>query len=155
VGLTGGSANDTLDPHQGLNYLGTARAQALYEPLVQLSPDAQIEYVLASAMTPRDPAATQWLIHLRPGVRFHDGKQLTAADVVYTLRRIIAAKYSAINVLGPVHAAGITAAGPLTVLVPMTRPFATLPEQLAGILTAPDRPRRRGRQPGQERRGQP
>src|SRR5215470_2244469 len=53
VGLTGGSANDTLDPHQGLNYLGTARAQALYEPLVQLSPDAQIEYVLASAMTPR------------------------------------------------------------------------------------------------------
>jgi peptide/nickel transport system substrate-binding protein len=108
----------------------------LYEPLVQLSPDARIAYVLASAMTPRDRAATEWLIQVRPGVRFHDGTPLTASDVVYTLKRIISNKYSAIKVLGPVDAAGIRAAGPLTVLVPMTRPFATLPEQLAGILTA-------------------
>jgi peptide/nickel transport system substrate-binding protein len=40
VGLTGGSSSDTLDPHQGLNYLDTARAQSLYEPLVQLDPQA-------------------------------------------------------------------------------------------------------------------
>jgi peptide/nickel transport system substrate-binding protein len=136
VGLTGGSASDTLDPHQGLNYLDTARAQALYEPLVQLDPDAGIEYVLASEMTPRNRAATQWIIRLRPGVRFHDGRPLSAEDVIYTCRRIIANKYSAVNVLGPVDAAGITAVDPLTVLVPMSRPFATLPEQLAGILTA-------------------
>jgi peptide/nickel transport system substrate-binding protein len=136
VGLTGGSASDTLDPQQGLNYLDTARAQALYEPLVQLDADAGIEYALAREMTPRDQAATQWIIRLRPGIRFHDGQALTAADVVYTFRRIIDNKYSAINVLGPVDAAGITALDPLTVLMPMTRPYATLPEQLAGILTA-------------------
>jgi hypothetical protein len=53
VGLTGGTSSDTLDPHQGLNYLDTARAQALYEPMVQLDADAQIGYVLASAMTRR------------------------------------------------------------------------------------------------------
>jgi peptide/nickel transport system substrate-binding protein len=51
AGLTGGSSSDTLDPHEGLNYLDTARAQALYEPLVQLDPDAGITYVLASEMT--------------------------------------------------------------------------------------------------------
>jgi peptide/nickel transport system substrate-binding protein len=28
VGLTGGSGSDTLDPHKGLTYLGTARAQS-------------------------------------------------------------------------------------------------------------------------------
>lgn len=136
VGLTGGSASDTLDPHQGLNYLDTARAQALYEPLVQLDPDAGIEYVLASEVTPRNQAATQWIIRLRPGIRFHDGRALSAEDVIYTFKRIITNKYSAINVLGPVDAAGITAVDPLTVLMPMSRPFATLPEQLAGILTA-------------------
>jgi peptide/nickel transport system substrate-binding protein len=136
VGLTGGSSSDTLDPHQGLSYLDTARAQALYEPLVQLSPDAGITYVLAAEMAPRDRAATQWVIRLRKGVRFHDGRPLTAGDVVYTFRRILTNKYSAVNVLGPVEETGIRALDPLTVLVPMTRPYATLPEQLAGILTA-------------------
>jgi len=40
VGLTGGSSSDTLDPHQGLNYLDTARAVALYDTLVRLGADA-------------------------------------------------------------------------------------------------------------------
>jgi peptide/nickel transport system substrate-binding protein len=137
AGLTGGSSSDTLDPHQGLSNLDTARAQSLYEPLVQLSTaTTAIQYVLATEMTPRDPKGTQWVIRLRPGVTFHDGQPLTAQDVIYTFRRIIAHKYSATHVLGPVDAAGIRALDPLTVLVPMTRPFATLPEQLAGILTA-------------------
>src|SRR5215472_10187911 len=37
VGLTGGSGTDTLDPHKGLTYLDTARAQSLYQPLLQLT----------------------------------------------------------------------------------------------------------------------
>jgi peptide/nickel transport system substrate-binding protein len=136
AGLTGGSGSDTLDPHQGLTYLDTARASALYEPLVQLSADTRLQYVLAEEITPRRGSLDQWVIRLRPGVTFHDGRPLTAADVIYTLRRIITSKYSAVHVLGPVHAAGIAALDPLTVLVPMSRPYATLPEQLAGILTA-------------------
>jgi peptide/nickel transport system substrate-binding protein len=136
AGLTGGSASDTLDPHQGLTYLDTARASALYEPLVHLSADARLQYVLAEDITPRGGRLDQWVIRLRPGITFHDGRPLTAADVIYTLRRIIANRYSAVNVLGPVDAAGIRSLDPRTVLVPMSRPYASLPEQLAGILTA-------------------
>jgi len=136
VGLTGGSSSDTLDPHQGLSYLDTARASALYEPLIQLAPDAMTEYVLAREITPGNRAATRWVIRIRPDVVFHDGKPLTAADVIYTFRRIITNKYSGAHVLGPVDPAGLTALDKLTVLVPMTRPYATLPEQLASILTA-------------------
>jgi peptide/nickel transport system substrate-binding protein len=136
AGLTGGSSSDTLDPHQGLTYLDTARAQSLYQPLVQLDAGARTEYVLASEITPHNSTATQWVIRLRPGIRFHDGKPLTAEDVIYTFQRIIKNEYSAVNVLRPVDPAGIKALDKLTVLVPMTRPFATLPEQLAGILTA-------------------
>jgi peptide/nickel transport system substrate-binding protein len=136
AGLTGGGAADTLDPHQGVSYLDTARASALYEPLVHLSPDARLEYLLAEEITPRDNSLTHWVIRLRPGVAFHDGRPLTAQDVIYTFRRIIANKYSALNVLGPVDQAGISALDTRTVLVPMSRPYATLPEQLAGILTA-------------------
>jgi peptide/nickel transport system substrate-binding protein len=43
VGLTGGSGSDTLDPHKGLTYLDTARAQSLYQPLLQLNTAAQSE----------------------------------------------------------------------------------------------------------------
>ena len=32
VGLSGSSGADTLDPHAGLTYLDTARAQSLYQP---------------------------------------------------------------------------------------------------------------------------
>jgi peptide/nickel transport system substrate-binding protein len=135
AGLTGGSASDTLDPHQGLTYLDTARASALYEPLVTLSAGARLEYVLAEEITPRGSLA-EWVIRVRPGVKFHDGRPLAAADVIYTFRRIITSRYSATHVLGPVNAAGIKALDPRTVLLPMSRPYASLPEQLAGILTA-------------------
>jgi peptide/nickel transport system substrate-binding protein len=87
-------------------------------------------------MTPRDAKGTQWVIRLRKGVTYHDGRPLTAADVIYTFRRIITSRYSAAHVLGPVEPAGIRTLDPLTVLVPMSRPYTTLPEQLAGILTA-------------------
>jgi hypothetical protein len=43
VGLTGGSGSDTLDPHKGLTYLDTARAQSLYQPLLQLNTAAPTE----------------------------------------------------------------------------------------------------------------
>jgi peptide/nickel transport system substrate-binding protein len=87
VGLTGGSGSDTLDPHKGLTYLDTARAQSLYQPLLQLNTRAQTEFVLAEEISPRG-STSQWVIRLRPGITFHDGKPLTADDVIFTLSRI-------------------------------------------------------------------
>src|SRR5437870_610170 len=87
VGLSGSSGADTLDPHGGLTYLDTARAQSLYQPLLQLDNKAQTKYVLAEEITPGKSTA-EWIIRLRQGVTFHDGKPLTADDVIYTFRRI-------------------------------------------------------------------
>ena len=60
VGLSGSSGADTLDPHAGLTYLDTARAQALYQPLVQLNSAAQNEYVLAEEITP-NKSTSEWI----------------------------------------------------------------------------------------------
>ena len=49
VGLTGGGPTDTLDPHRGLTYVDSSRAQSLYSPLVQLDANAKIEYMLAES----------------------------------------------------------------------------------------------------------
>src|SRR5258708_36220357 len=46
VGLTGGSGTDTLDPHKGLTYLGTAPAQAPCPPPPPFNNKAQTAVVV-------------------------------------------------------------------------------------------------------------
>src|SRR6266702_4150937 len=130
VGLTGGSGSDTLDPHKGLTYLDTARAQALYQPLLQLNTKAQTEFVLAEEISPHG-STSEWVIRLRPGVTFHDGKPLTAADVIFTLRRILTQKLTGSTPLGPVDVKGLKALDKHTVLVPMTSPYGSFLDQLS------------------------
>jgi peptide/nickel transport system substrate-binding protein len=134
VGLTGGSGTDTLDPHQGLTYLDTARAQSLYSPLAQLNTKAQLEYVLAESIAPHG-STKEWIIKLRPGITFHDGKPLTADDVIFTLRRIKHGNkgqgFAGADSLGPMDLAGLKAVDKHTVLVPFTRPYGSFLDQLA------------------------
>jgi peptide/nickel transport system substrate-binding protein len=130
VGLTGGSGSDTLDPHKGLTYLDTARAQALYQPLLQLNTHAQTEFVLAEEISPHGSTST-WVIRLRPGVTFHDGKPLTADDVIFTLRRIISGKLTGSTPLGPIDVNGLKALDSHTVQVPMTSPYGSFLDQLS------------------------
>src|SRR5436190_19944153 len=130
VGLTGGSGSDTLDPHNGLTYLDTARAQSLYQPLLQLNTRAQAEFVLAEEISPRG-STSQWVIRLRPGITFHDGKPLTADDVIFTLSRIKNKKLTGSTPLGPVDVKGLKKLDKRTVLVPMTSPYGSFLDQLS------------------------
>jgi peptide/nickel transport system substrate-binding protein len=130
VGLTGGSGTDTLDPHKGLTYLDTARAQSLYQPLLQLNANAQMELVLAEEISPHG-STSNWVIRLRKGITFHDGKPLTADDVIFTLRRIISGKLTGATPLGPIDLAGLKALDKRTVQVPMTSPYGSFVDQLA------------------------
>src|SRR5690242_11686264 len=130
VGLTGGSGTDTLDPHKGLTYLDTARAQSLYQPLLQLNTAAQTEFVLAEEISPHG-STSEWVIRLRPGITFHDGKPLTADDVIFTMTRIIKGKLTGATPLGPVDVKGLKAMDKHTVLVPMTSPYGSFVDQLA------------------------
>jgi peptide/nickel transport system substrate-binding protein len=130
VGLTGGSSSDTLDPHKGLTYLDTARAQGLYQPLLQLDANAQVQLVLAEEIAPHG-STSNWVIKLRQGITFHDGKPLTADDVVFTLTRILKNKLTGSTPLGPVDIKGLKALDKHTVLVPMTSPYGSFLEQLS------------------------
>src|SRR5215469_11328593 len=130
VGLTGGSGSDTLDPHKGLTYLDTARAQCLYQPLLQLNPKAQTEFVLAEEITPHG-STSKWIIRLRSGITFHDGKPLTADDVIFTLRRIISGPLTGATPLGPINLKGLKALDKRTVLVPMNSPYGSFLDQLS------------------------
>ena len=144
VGLTGGGSSDTLNPfYGGISAIGTARAQQLYQPLVQLSNQAQLQYVLAEEIAPNGSTAN-WVIRCRPGVTFHNGKPFGADDVIYTLQTILNPKapLGGALVLSPVDVKGLKKLDDLTVEVPMTSPFGSFPEQLASfwyfLYIAPD-----------------
>ena len=59
---------------------------ALYEALVEHDGEAFAPVLAESWQCSED--ARSWTFTLRQGVRFHDGKPLTAGDVLYSLRRI-------------------------------------------------------------------
>lgn len=132
VGLTGGGPTDTIDPHKSVTYLDSSRLQSLYSPLVQLDANANLEYMLASSITPASSNDfTEWEIKLKPGITFHNGKPLTAQDVVFTFHRVVSNGYSGTNPLGPIDLKHTKAADAHTVLVKMTKPYSSFVTQIA------------------------
>jgi len=79
------STADTLDPARGALSTDYIRAHMFYSALTTLDANLVPQMSLAERFESDD--ATTWTIALRHGVQFHDGKELTAADVVFTLNR--------------------------------------------------------------------
>ncbi len=89
VGSTGGGAQDSVDAHFATSDPDIARLNQLYEPLAVRDPDFNLQMLLAESMTPEGKKPDVWIVRLRPGVTFHNGKPVTADDVVFSLNRII------------------------------------------------------------------
>jgi peptide/nickel transport system substrate-binding protein len=132
AGLTGGSTADTLDPVSAITNVDFSRIDNLYEPLIGLTPDAQPVYVLAEEVTP-NAKATEWTIRVKQGITFHNGKTLTADDVIYTFQQILNPKTpgSAAAGLASIDLKGMTKLDAYTARIPCSTPFATLAEALA------------------------
>lgn len=76
----------TLDPHAvnvGLNF---NLLHQMYEPLLIRLADNSLQGAIATHWKQTDDPAV-WEFKLRPDVKFHDGTPLTAADVVFSLKR--------------------------------------------------------------------
>ena len=59
----------------------------IFDGLVTRTPDGQVVPEIAESWEQPDP--TTYIFRLRRGVRFHDGRPLTAEDVVFTFQRIL------------------------------------------------------------------
>lgn len=88
VGITGGGASDTVDAHVPLGTGDAARMFNLYDTLFAYDADYQVVPSLAESAEPNE-TGDQWTVTLREGVRFHDGRPLTSADVRFTFERIM------------------------------------------------------------------
>ncbi|WP_186393222.1 MULTISPECIES: ABC transporter substrate-binding protein [unclassified Pannonibacter] len=75
----------TLDPYT-LNEAFTLSALGnTYEGLVRRDENLKIEPALAESWEALSP--THWRFHLRKGVKFHNGNEFTAQDVVFSMER--------------------------------------------------------------------
>ncbi|MDR1603724.1 MAG: ABC transporter substrate-binding protein [Gracilibacteraceae bacterium] len=78
-----------VDPHLGTDSAGTMLSVNLYDSLVFPELDGSVSPCLATEWTVSADGLT-WDFTLREDVKFHDGADLTASDVVYSMNRILA-----------------------------------------------------------------
>jgi len=80
------SSPANLDPRIGTDAQSQRIDAILFDGLVDHNANFQFTPALATSW--EQPTPTTLIFHLRPGVRFHDGRSLTARDVVWTINSI-------------------------------------------------------------------
>lgn len=125
-----GGEPDQLDPHNTSAYFSFQVLENVYDTLVE--PDANLEMRPALAES-WDVSTDQltWTFHLRKGVRFHDGSPFTAADVVYSYRRIIDEKLANVDKFSAVT--DVRAPDESTVVLRVKQPTPNLLTNLGGF----------------------
>ena len=83
---TGHGPTDTLDPQLFTDGIDYTRGRAHLNNLAQFNDDLSVRPELAESWEVNSNA-TEFVFHLRKGVTWHDGKDFTADDVVYTMNR--------------------------------------------------------------------
>lgn len=123
------STADTIDPAKGGNSSDYMRLFLLYSGLTQYDGALRAQPGLAEAIETDDNIV--WTIRLRRGVQFHNGKTLSADDVVYSLLRhkdpAVGSKVKAVAE----QFASARRVGPLEVELRLTGPNPDIPIILA------------------------
>ncbi len=77
-----------LDPSKDTSPLGFNFRLNVFDALTQIERNGEVHPRLATKWA-TSPDLTEWTFTLRQGVKFHDGSPFTAADVVWTVERIL------------------------------------------------------------------
>src|SRR5207237_10286565 len=127
------SPYDAMDPHSAVDVGRVAVRRNLYDGLYRwLDNPARLEPWLAESHTV-SPDGLVYTFKLRRGAKFHDGTEITAEDVRYSMERILALKKGAAALLSTMVAPGTTKAiDKSTVQFALTKPasmfLAVVPE---------------------------
>ena len=146
VGCSGAEQEPTLIVAQGVDatmldpgmHSETTTANVerqIFDPLLDQGVGQEYEPALATSWNTVSP--TIWEIQLREGVLFHDGEELTAEDVQYTIERILdpsknspqATNYSAIE--------SVEVVDDYLLRIHTKQPYPVLPARLANLRIVP------------------
>ena len=119
----------TLDPIQAFDYPENTIQTALCESLLRQQPDGTIEPGLAAQA--EHPDDHTLVLKLRDGVKFWDGKPLTAADAVFSLRRAADPKAGSFYAAVFARVRSIDQTGPMEVTIRLSKPDYWLDGELS------------------------
>jgi peptide/nickel transport system substrate-binding protein len=138
VGATGGGAKDTIDAHLPTADTDIMRVWNLYESLAVRSPDfSKLEMLLAESIeagkTPKE-----WTVRLKPDLTFHNGKPVTADDVIFSLQRILDPKNPKVGAasIGYIDTKGLKKLDTRTVRIPLKFANAGFPDDIGQYFNA-------------------
>lgn len=131
VGLITAGSSESCVPWNAITFPDWMRIQSLYDSLYYVGPDLQLERGLAVGEDSNKDASV-WQIHLREGVTWHDGRPLTADDVVWTMSRWADERTLAYGYVGAfIDFKGVRKRGPRTVEIPLNFKVAEFPGVLS------------------------
>jgi peptide/nickel transport system substrate-binding protein len=131
VAVEGNGLKDIMDAQNDLAKIDQARLVTGWEPLMEYDRDFKLTTTgLAESVEPHGNLAYD--IRLRKGIEFHNGKTLTADDVIYSFQRLTNKK------LGLDGGSSVTSVDPnnlkkldkYTVRIGLTQPDVTIPDGL-------------------------
>jgi peptide/nickel transport system substrate-binding protein len=130
----GGKATDTLDADNNVgNEVDIARGRQLYDQLFDRAANFALVNKLAAEATP-NPKGDVWTVRLHKGVEFHNGKSLTADDLIFSITRNFDPKLTFSNYKTPLSflniKSGIKKLDPLTVRFTLSQPNAIFRERM-------------------------
>ncbi|MDR7223246.1 ABC transporter substrate-binding protein [Aminobacter aminovorans] len=129
----------TLDPAIGYDWQNWSMIKSLFDGLMDYEPGTTTLRPELAETYEISPDGKTFTFKLRKGVKFHNGREMTAEDVKYSLDRVTNPKtqspgagfFASINGYDDVAGgkseslAGVTAVDPLTVKIELSRPDAT------------------------------
>lgn len=132
LGVDNASTTDVLDPAAYFEIYAYVVGAQLFNTLIEIDDTGGLRPALAESWESRK-GASEWLLRLRKGVQFHNGKTLTVADVIYSLNhhRGEKSKSAAKVYLDTVTELKETAPGELTIV--LSSGNADLPYLLADV----------------------
>ncbi|HEY5474966.1 MAG TPA: ABC transporter substrate-binding protein, partial [Candidatus Limnocylindrales bacterium] len=134
IGVIGGSARDVTDLQVAMTSPDNLRGRQLFNTLFEYDHTFKMRPALATEAT-SNATGDVWTVKLRPGVTFHNGKPLTAGDVVWTFQNILDPKFTnvAVDSFKDVDPKGLKAIDDLTVEFALKRPNGDFLNSLAFI----------------------
>jgi peptide/nickel transport system substrate-binding protein len=124
-----------LDPRVGTDAYSAKAANLMFTNLLDLDDRLRVGPGLAERLEHPDPVT--YVVTLRRGVKFHDGHELSADDVVYTFRSILDPEFVTPLKGGYRELKAIVARDRYTVVFTLHKPFTSFPINLMrGIVPA-------------------
>ena len=125
-----GEAPGTFDPHYSSLIAESTLEKQMYEPLVRIVDDGKEMPLLATDYSVSDDGLV-YTFNLRQDVRFHNGEELKASDVVFTFER---AKQSPYLMSATEAIASVEAADDYTFVMTLSHPYGPIMQYLDSIL---------------------